>query len=48
MKTVQKDIVTKYLAVYAEPEAKLGIRLHRLAEHELVIPAQAESISILD
>ena len=48
MRTVQKDIVAKYLAVYAEPEAKLGIRLQRHAEHVLVIPAQAESISLLD
>ena len=48
MRTVQKDIVAKYLAVYAEPEAQLGIRLQRHAEHVLVIPAQAESISLLD
>ena len=48
MRTVQKDIIAKYLATYAEPEAKLGARLRHHTEHVLVIPALAESISLLD
>ena len=48
MRTSQKDIIAKYLKTYAEPEAKLGARLQRQAGHVLVIPAQDESISLLD
>jgi len=48
MRAFQKDVIAKYLKVYAEPEAQLGTRLQRHADHVLVIPAQDESISLLD
>ena len=48
MRTFQKDVVAKYLKVYAEPEAALGTRLQCHTEHVLVIPAQNESISLLE
>ncbi len=43
-----KEVVTKYLERYAEPESTLGRRLNRPTEHVLVIPAQDESPSFLD
>ena len=48
MRAFQKDVIAKYLKTYAEPEAALGTRLQCHTEHVLVIPAQDESISLLE
>jgi hypothetical protein len=43
----QKDVISKYLNRYAEPESKFGTRLERSTDHVLVIPAYDESMSLL-
>ena len=48
MLAFRKDVIAKYLKAYAEPEAALGTRLQCHTEHVLVIPAQDESISLLE
>ncbi len=48
MRAFRKNIIAKYLRVYAEPEAKLTTHLRCQATHVLVVPAQDESISLLD
>ena len=48
MRGFQKDVIAKYLKAYAEPEAALGTRIQCHTEHVLVIPAQDESISLLE
>ena len=48
MRAFRKDVIAKYLKVYAEPEAAFGTRLQCHTEHVLVIPAQDESISLLE
>tara|TARA_B100000029_G_scaffold482774_1_gene533333 strand:+ start:1247 stop:2599 length:1353 start_codon:yes stop_codon:yes gene_type:complete len=48
MRAFRKDIITKYLRTYAEPEAELAGRFQCQADHVLVVPAQDESISLLD
>ena len=39
----RRNVATKYLERYAEPEAALGTRLTRSAQHIVVIPAHNES-----
>lgn len=47
MTTRVKPVITKYLEVYAEPEASVGARLPHNADHILVIPAHNESSHLL-
>ena len=43
-----KNVVKKYLATYAEPEALVGAQLDRTTHRALVIPALGEDISMLE
>ena len=46
--TPRKDVVTKYLERYSEPESNFGLRVQRTTNHVLVIPVHDESASFLD
>ena len=43
----RKDVISKYLNQYAEPECSFGARLERPTDHVLVIPAHDESMFLL-
>ena len=43
----RKNVISKYLNRYAEPESQFGARLERSTDHVLVIPAYDESMFLL-
>ncbi len=47
MPAQRKDVIAKYLARHAEPEAIVASRLDRQTEHVLVVPAHDESPTLL-